>query len=203
MIMAQTPCPQPDHQLQSWGSSGVCLETGLLQASTLCPTPTLLPGSARAVEYPRAKQKGSLRLLLRATCASLVCSSHQVTTALSQVQQTLLCTLVFKENHVGTVRPRALPLPLLFWAVGHGTRWEPDKEQGREPTGWKQERPVHPDHSLWLDQRLALSVSLSLSSLCPSLTVSLVFCLSLCLVLLQLQPGSHRYLAFPGISPVV
>lgn len=38
VMMAQTPYPQPDLQLQGWCSSGVCLETGLLQASTLHPT---------------------------------------------------------------------------------------------------------------------------------------------------------------------
>lgn len=78
--MAQTPCPQPDLQLQSWGSSGVCLETEVcfsLYSSPPPPAPWLWGWSW---SWGVPKQTGSPRLLLRATCASLVCSSHLATT---------------------------------------------------------------------------------------------------------------------------
>lgn len=175
--MAQTPCPQPDLQLQSWGSSGVCLET------EVCFRPVLFTCSlalglelelelwgTQAEGEPKAAAESHLCLL-----GLLQPSGHH---ALPQVQQTIVCPLVFKppntpgprepphrENHVGT-----LPLPLLFWAVGRGTRWEPNKGQGGA-IRLGQERPMHLTAP---SGRIRGWLSVCVSLVCRSLTVFLL-----------------------------
>lgn len=205
-VTAQTPCPQPDLPLQSWGSSEVCLETEVCSRPVLFTPVPLLPGSG----VP--KQKGSLRLLLRATCASLVCSSHLVTTALPQVQQTIVCTLVFKPPTIPgpTGAPtqgepsgnRRAKSPSSASALLGSRTW--NKMGARQRAGRSRQagagEACAPDHSLWQD-RGWLSLFVSLSTVSVSLSFS---CLSVT-VSHATAPAAWKpqVSGRPGFSPVV
>ena len=144
-------------------------------------TPTPPPGlGGHCCGTQEPSRRGSPRLLLRAPRASLVCSSHQVTPALSQVQQTVGCNPVFKPPHVNgpKVAPSEGELRGNGWAKspsslsallrsGTCNRWEPDRGQGREPAGQEQEGPGH---------RLLPQEGVEAGFLRPCLCLSLSLC---------------------------
>lgn len=92
MADALSPAWPPAAELaQLWGVLGNRFASGPCSS----PHPPL-PGSGSRCGYPKAKQKGSPRLLLRATRASSAYSSRPVSAALSRVRQTVVCILMFK-----------------------------------------------------------------------------------------------------------
>lgn len=141
LVTAQTPCPRPDLQPAVGAALGCAWKPGSVSGLKCYCLPRQFPSPGN-LGIPRARQKGELKATAKGHAGFPGLIQPQVTMALSQVQQTIVCALLFRpsithpkmvppqhthsppdirKKHVRMGGPRSHPLPLPFQAEGNRT----------------------------------------------------------------------------------